>query len=63
MTAVPEDDSLPHATTTPDTATAMTATVQETMNATVADLLTCMGFEVEPFGAGCSLVTDMRGRG
>ena len=43
--------------------TAMTATVQETMNATVADLLTCMGFEVEPFGAGCSLVTDIRGRG
>lgn len=43
--------------------TAMTATVQETMNATVAALLSCMGFEVEPFGAGCSLVTDIRGRG
>jgi hypothetical protein len=43
--------------------TAMTATLQETMNATVAELLTCMGFEVEPFGAGCSLVTDIRGRG
>jgi hypothetical protein len=43
--------------------TAMTATVQETMNATVANLLACLGFEVEPFGAGCSLVTDMRGRG
>ena len=43
--------------------TGMTATVQETMNATVADLLTCLGVEVEPFGAGCSLVTDMRGRG
>jgi hypothetical protein len=41
---------------------AMTATVQETMNATVANLLTAMGFEVEPFGAGCSLVTDIRGR-
>lgn len=43
--------------------TAMTATVQETMNTTVATLLTGMGFEVEPFGAGCSLVTDIRGRG
>jgi hypothetical protein len=43
--------------------TAMTATVQETMNATVATLLAGMGFEVEPFGAGCSLVTDIRGRG
>lgn len=41
---------------------AMTARVQEAMNATVANLLTAMGFEVEPFGAGCSLVTDIRGR-
>lgn len=41
---------------------ATTATVQETMNATVANLLTAMGFEVEPFGVGCSLVTDIRRR-
>ena len=41
----------------------MTATVQSTMNATVAGLLTAMGFEVEPFGDGRSLVTDIRGRG
>jgi hypothetical protein len=41
----------------------MTATVQDTMNATVAGLLTAMGFEVEPFGEGRSLVTDICGRG
>jgi hypothetical protein len=41
----------------------MTATVQDTMNATVAGLLTALGFEVEPFGDGRSLVTDIRGRG
>ncbi len=41
----------------------MTATVQDTMNATIAGLLTAMGFEVEPFGEGRSLVTDIRGRG
>ena len=41
----------------------MTATVQDSMNATVAGLLTTMGFEVEVFGDGRSLVTDIRGRG
>jgi hypothetical protein len=43
---------------------AMGAAVQRTMNAAVADLLTRMGFEVEPFGSsGCSLVTDIRSGG
>jgi hypothetical protein len=39
-----------------------TTTVQRTMNATIADLLTGMGFEVELFAdTGSVLVTDMRG--
>ena len=43
---------------------AMEAVVQRTMNAAVADLMTSLGFEVEPFGdSGCSLVTDIRGMG
>jgi hypothetical protein len=38
--------------------------VRRTMNATIADLLDRMGFEIEPFGdAGCCLVTDVRGIG
>jgi hypothetical protein len=41
---------------------AMDAAVQRTMNAAVADLLTQLGFRVEPSGsAGCSLVVDVRG--
>jgi hypothetical protein len=44
--------------------TAVAAAVQSTMNAAVADLLTGMGFEVEPFtSAGSLLVTDIRGMG
>lgn len=41
----------------------MTATVQDTMNATIAGLLATLGFEVEVFGDGRSLVTDVLGRG
>jgi hypothetical protein len=41
----------------------VTATVQEAMNATIVGLLTAMGFEVEPFGDGRSLVTGISGRG
>jgi hypothetical protein len=37
------------------------ATVQQSMNAAVADVLANLGFMVEPFGAtGCSLVTALR---
>ena len=43
---------------------AMGGVVQRTMNATIADLLGQLGFEVEPFGSnGGSLVTDILGRG
>jgi hypothetical protein len=43
---------------------AMDATVQRTMNAAIADLLTQAGFGVEPFGqAGCSLVTPAEWEG
>ncbi len=43
---------------------AMGGAVQRTMNATIADLLGQLGFEVEPFGSnGGSLVTDIVGRG
>ena len=41
---------------------AATTTVQRTMNSTIADLLTGLGFEVELFAdTGSVLVTDMRG--
>jgi hypothetical protein len=44
--------------------TTVTAAVQSTMNAAVAELLEGMGFEVEPFtSTGSLLVTDIRGRG
>jgi hypothetical protein len=40
----------------------VTATVQRTMNSTIANVLAGMGFEVEPFAeTGSVLVTDMRG--
>ena len=40
---------------------AVDSAVQRTMNAAVADLLTQLGFRVEPTGsAGCSLVLDVR---
>ena len=36
------------------------AAVQQLMNTTVAGVLTQLGFLVEPFGTGCSLVTALR---